>query len=45
MAWVFGMVGDAWKETATGERSKRSSNGEVAGMGRKPQYVIRTERD
>jgi hypothetical protein len=45
MAWVFGMVGDAWKEITTGERTKTSICGEVAGIWGKPRYISRTEGD
>jgi hypothetical protein len=39
------VVGAAWEEIATGERSKRLIYGEVAGIRRKPRCIIRTERD
>jgi hypothetical protein len=45
VAWAFGNGDKAWKEMATGKRSKKSVYGEVAGVRRKSQYITRTERD
>jgi hypothetical protein len=45
VAWAFGNGDKAWKEMATGKRSKTSVYGEVARVWRKSQYITRTKRD